>query len=95
MAVGNPEWKQHEPFKAALTNDREAMAKFSESDWEAIVAVTHSGMTNDSFSEIVKQWLAAAKGRYSQCHASRQHSLATTCAYLLNLSPFSPPGRGL
>jgi hypothetical protein len=61
LAPQHPEWKQHEPFKAALANDREAMAKFSESDWAAIVIVTHSGMTNDSFSEIVKQWLAAAK----------------------------------
>jgi phosphoglycolate phosphatase-like HAD superfamily hydrolase len=61
LAPQHPEWKQHEPFKAALANDREAMAKFSESDWAAIVAVTHSGMTNDSFLEIVKQWLAAAK----------------------------------
>jgi phosphoglycolate phosphatase-like HAD superfamily hydrolase len=61
LAHQHPEWKQHEPFKAALANDREAMAKFSESDWAAIVAVTHSGMTNDSFAEIVQQWLAAAK----------------------------------
>jgi haloacid dehalogenase-like hydrolase len=61
LAPQHPEWKQHEPFKAALANDREAMAKFSESDWAAIVAVTHSGMTNVSFSEIVKRWLAAAK----------------------------------
>ena len=61
LASQHPEWKQHEPFKAALANDREAMARFSESDWAAIVAVTHSGMTNDSFSKIVKQWLAAAK----------------------------------
>jgi haloacid dehalogenase-like hydrolase len=61
LAPKHPEWKQNEPFKAALANDREAMAKFSESDWAAIVIVTHSGMTNDSFSEIVKKWLAGAK----------------------------------
>ncbi|MGC1342188.1 MAG: HAD family hydrolase [Candidatus Binataceae bacterium] len=67
LAPQHPEWKQHEPFKAALANDREAMAKFSESDWAAIVAVTHSGMTNDSFSEIVKQWLAAAKDPRFHC----------------------------
>jgi hypothetical protein len=53
--------EQHEPFKAAIANNREAMAKFSEADCAAIVAVTHSRMTNDSFSEIVKQWLTAAK----------------------------------
>ena len=61
LAPQHPEWKQREPFKAVLANDREAMAKFSESDWEVIVVATHSGMTSDSFSKIVKQWLATAK----------------------------------
>src|SRR5271156_1636327 len=34
LAPQHPEWKQREPFKAVLANDREAMAKFSDSDWE-------------------------------------------------------------
>jgi transposase len=33
--------------------------------------------------------------RDSQCHAAPQNSLANTCAHLPNLSPLSPPGRGL
>jgi hypothetical protein len=61
LAPQHPEWKQREPFKAVLTNDREAMAKFSEADFEVIVVATHSGMTTDAFSKIVKQWLATAK----------------------------------
>ena len=47
LAPQHPEWKQHEPFKAVLANDRAAMAKFSESDWEVILAATHAGMTTE------------------------------------------------
>jgi phosphoglycolate phosphatase-like HAD superfamily hydrolase len=61
LAPQHPEWKQREPFKAVLTNDRAAMAKFSEADWEIILAATHSGMTTEAFRELVKQWLATAK----------------------------------
>jgi hypothetical protein len=61
LAPQHPEWKQHEPFKAVLTNDREAMAKFSESDWEVILAATHTGMTTAAFHELVRVWLATAK----------------------------------
>jgi phosphoglycolate phosphatase-like HAD superfamily hydrolase len=61
LAPQHPEWKQHEPLKAVLANDREAMAKFSESDWEVILAATHTGMTSEEFQELVKQWLETAK----------------------------------
>jgi phosphoserine phosphatase len=61
MAPQHPEWKEKEPFKSVLANDRAAMAKFSESDWEIIVAVTHTGMSTEAFLGIVKQWLATAK----------------------------------
>jgi phosphoglycolate phosphatase-like HAD superfamily hydrolase len=61
LAPQHPEWKQQEPFKAVLTNDGEAMGKFSESDWEVILAATHSGMTTEAFLELVKQWLSVAK----------------------------------
>src|SRR5208282_3043941 len=52
LAPQHPEWKQQEPFKAVLANDREAMAKFSESDWEVVLAATHAGMTTETFVEI-------------------------------------------
>jgi phosphoglycolate phosphatase-like HAD superfamily hydrolase len=61
LAPQHPEWKQREPFKAVLANDREAMAKFSESDWAVVLAATHAGMTTEAFEQIVKQWLATAK----------------------------------
>lgn len=60
LAPQHPEWKQRDPFKAVLANDRAAMARFSESDWEIILAATHAGMTTEVFQQLVKQWLATA-----------------------------------
>jgi phosphoglycolate phosphatase-like HAD superfamily hydrolase len=61
MAPKHPEWKDQQPFKAILTRDREAMARFTLQDIEKIVAVTHSGMSVEAFAGIVKEWVAAAK----------------------------------
>src|SRR5271170_1988719 len=69
LAPQHPEWSQREPFKAVLANDLEAMTKFSESDWEVILAVTHTGMSTEAFLGIVKQWLATAKDpRFHRLH---------------------------
>jgi hypothetical protein len=62
LALQHPEWNHLEPFRAVLANDPSAMARFSESDWETIVAATHAGMSPDAFREIVKQWLANTPG---------------------------------
>jgi phosphoglycolate phosphatase-like HAD superfamily hydrolase len=61
LAPEHPEWKDQELFKAVLTGDREAMARFTDGDWAHIIAATHAGMTNEAFSEIVQAWLAEAK----------------------------------
>ncbi|OSP53960.1 HAD family phosphatase [Pseudoruegeria sp. SK021] len=61
MAPDHPEWKDTEPFKSVLTGDHAAMAKFTEKDWMAIVAVTHAGMSTDDFETIVSDWLPTSK----------------------------------
>ena len=61
LAPQHREWKKRDPFKAVLADDRAAMAKFSESDWEIILAATHAGMTTGAFQQLVKQWLATAR----------------------------------
>jgi phosphoserine phosphatase len=61
LAPEHPEWKTKEPFKAVLTGDREAMAKFSEGDWAEIIGATHAGVTTEQFVEIAGDWLAKAK----------------------------------
>jgi phosphoglycolate phosphatase-like HAD superfamily hydrolase len=60
LASEHPEWKDQEPFKAVLTGDREAMAKFTEGDWAKIIAATHAGMSTEAFAETVRAWLAKA-----------------------------------
>lgn len=61
LAPKHPEWMKKQPFKAVLTGDRAAMAKFSEGDWAEIIGVTHAGISTEDFLAIVKQWLATAK----------------------------------
>jgi hypothetical protein len=68
LAPQHPEWKETQPFKAVLEQDREAMGKFSERDWMEIVAATHAGMSTEEFQALVKQWLAAPKHRASTAH---------------------------
>jgi haloacid dehalogenase-like hydrolase len=61
MAPKHPEWKTKEPFKSVLAGDHEAMGKFTEADWLQIVAVSHTGMSNEAFQGIVKDWITTAK----------------------------------
>ena len=61
LSAQHPEWKNKEPFKAVLTNDQEAIGKFSESDWEEIIGATHAGISNEEFLDIAKQWMTTAK----------------------------------
>lgn len=61
LAPSHPEWSQTEPFKSVIANDTQAISKFTETDWEAIIAATHAGMTTEQFTETVQQWLATAK----------------------------------
>jgi hypothetical protein len=49
------------PFKALLTGDKEAIAKFTLKDIEVIAMATHTGMAAEAFGPIVKDWMATAK----------------------------------
>ncbi len=60
LAPAHPEWKQDAPLNAIIGDNREAIAKFSESDWEKVAAATHAGMSTDAFRDIVRQWLGTA-----------------------------------
>ena len=67
LAPQHPQWKDQEPFKAVLSDDKEAIAKFSEQDWMRIIAATHAGMTAEQFQIIVREWLAKARdSRYKR-----------------------------
>ncbi len=57
----HPEWKTREPFRSVLARNLAAIEKFSEQDWLEIVSVTHAGMSNEAFLEIVGKWLETAR----------------------------------
>lgn len=61
MAPQHPEWKDHEPFKALLQNDKAAFASSGESGLLEVVAATHAGMTTDEFTDAVRDWIATAR----------------------------------
>ena len=61
LAPQHPEWKTKMPFKAVVTGDKEAIAKFTLKDIEVIAMATHTGMTAEAFRPMVKDWMAKAK----------------------------------
>ena len=56
-----PELKKIEPFKTVLSGNREAIAKLSLHELEAILAATLTGMSVDTFEAEANKWLATAK----------------------------------
>jgi haloacid dehalogenase-like hydrolase len=71
LAPQHPEWKTTEPFKSVLSGDKEAIAKLTTKDLEAIVFATHTGMDVESFQTTVSEWIAKAKHpRWNQPYTS-------------------------
>jgi len=60
MAEDHPEWRDTQPFRAILEDDREALAEFGEHEIVQIVMATHAGLTTDEFTAVVTDWLATA-----------------------------------
>jgi phosphoserine phosphatase len=61
LAPQHPEWKEKQPFKAALEGDMKTLLASGEEGLIELMVATHAGMTTDEFAEIVKDWLATAK----------------------------------
>jgi len=61
LAPRHPEWKEKEPFASLLRGDVKGALAGGEHAILEVLAATHSGMTTDEFTQIVKDWLATAK----------------------------------
>jgi hypothetical protein len=61
MAPMHPEWKDKQPFKAALEGDMKALMESGERGLAEIMMATHAGMTTTEFESIVTEWLATAR----------------------------------
>lgn len=61
LAPQHPEWRQQQPFKAALEGDFAALAASGDAGLMQLIMATHAGMTTEEFSQIVQQWLETAR----------------------------------
>jgi hypothetical protein len=61
LAPTHPQWKDQQPFKAALEGDLKNVAAGGEHALLELVMATHAGMTTDAFAQVVTDWLATAK----------------------------------
>jgi hypothetical protein len=72
LAPEHPEWKEQEPFRAALAGDLAGVAKSGERGLVELLMATHAGNTSEEFAGIVEAWLVEARhpklGRpYTEC----------------------------
>ena len=61
LAPAHPEWKDTQPFKAALEGDMETLAAGGHEAILELVMASHAGNTTDEFSSIVQDWLETAR----------------------------------
>ena len=61
LAPQHPEWKDNQPFKAAIENDIKSIAGGGMPALVELVMASHAGMTSEVFEGIVKDWLATSR----------------------------------
>jgi len=61
LAPQHPEWKDRQPFKAVIENDKKALLASGEKGAMEIIMASHAGVTTEEFQRTVKEWLATAK----------------------------------
>ena len=61
VVKAQPALANEEPFKAVVTGDREAMARFTEEDIFKIVVASQAGLTVEEFQAVVRDWTATAR----------------------------------
>jgi hypothetical protein len=60
----HPDWKDKQPFKAAIGNDMKTLAAGGQPGLAELVMATHAGMTTEEFERTVKDWLATRLGDF-------------------------------
>lgn len=83
LAETHPEWKNQEPYKSVLAGDLKGLAASGQKGLLEILAATHSGMTSDEFSVVVKEWIKSSRHPkydrpYTQCIYQPMLELLTT-----------------
>lgn len=61
LADKHPEWKQKQPFKAAIEGDMKTIVAGGGEALSELILATHTGMTVQQFEATVTDWLATAR----------------------------------
>jgi len=61
LAPEHPEWKKNPLLQAVISDDMAKVLSFGEKGLLEIVALSHSGITTDEFSDAVLNWIKTAK----------------------------------
>ncbi len=61
LAPKHPEWKEQQPFKAALENDMASLVKSGQKGLVQLLMASHAGMTTAEFETIVKDWVTKSR----------------------------------
>jgi phosphoserine phosphatase len=61
LAGDHPQWREEQPFKAALEGDKAALGEAGMAGVMQLLMATHAGMTSTEFDAIVADWLETAR----------------------------------
>ena len=61
LAPLHPEWHEQQPFKAVLEGDVAGIMAIGMDGLTRLVMATHAGISTDTFSALVRDWIATAR----------------------------------
>ena len=61
LASGHKEWKDKQPYKAAIDGDMKALVASGKEGLLELMKASHAGMSPEEFQETVKAWLETAE----------------------------------
>jgi phosphoglycolate phosphatase-like HAD superfamily hydrolase len=61
MAPEHPEWREQQPYQAALDGDAQAIMALGMEGLTRLVMATHAGMSTEAFAGLVRDWIATAR----------------------------------
>lgn len=64
-AGDHPEWQEEQPFKGILENDQDAVWASGTEGIGKLLALTHTGMSNEEFIQTVSNWIDTARHKQS------------------------------
>jgi phosphoserine phosphatase len=61
LAGEHPEWRDEQPFKAALEGDMKTLGEAGMEGLMQLLMATHAGMTSEAFEQIAADWIGIAR----------------------------------